>query len=349
MLADPSGRFGYGFIVLALLLSCQPPVAPSADTASVGCMLDAQPIEDSQAASNQVVWTLSGAAQTVEAVATWYDGSVVARTVFDVYTADATGRVAYLPYATPLNLQDEHGDTFTLQLRALDAEGTEQCQWQDTLPFFPRSAQSNHAPPQLTQLSPSARADFDTSLADHYLLHPQEIHVEGTGGAALLYTALGDLVGWYNIDDELWASTGISDKSNKQIANVTLHEGRIQLLTTGYPDLVQSAYCTFVAPSGRPLHCTSTGKYYHHSLFLSDSGTSAFTSQWKEFPNDDFIGSISLAVQVPILDDGSLDGSAPLFQLPNYFDLLGVYQNSFTQSSPTCKLHKAKPHRNYQK
>ena len=52
----------------------------------------------------------------------------------------------------------------------------------------------------------------------------------------------------------------------------------------------------------------------------------------KDSPGEEGIGSISLAVQAAVQEDGTLSASQPLFQIFNYLDVLGIYQNSFTRS-----------------
>ncbi len=306
-------------MLLSLLLACeQAPDVPAADAACTIAPTSAEAAAGE--AGNRVAWSLSGGAATVTAVASWYAGGVVATTTYDLSEDDTVeGVVSYLPYATGLDLQQIHGADIALTLTARDADGQTRCSWSDSVPFF--TADWSAKVREMGSFSVSAPAALDESLADSYLLAPQSV----SGGLqVMLYSTVGDVVGSYGLDNN---ESSPQEQDDLRLSGADLRKGQVHLLTDGVPGLTTSAHCRFQAESALLEGCLQTDALLHHGLFVSDSGTAAFSSQWLE--DEDGPTAISLPTVRSLTEPGEPE---VILDIAELLDAQANYENSFTRS-----------------
>ncbi len=305
--------------MLLLLLACGSPSEPS----SARCEIATVALDTTGGAGNRAGWRLTGGADTVLAEASWYGGAVVSQTIYSLPTVDTvTGAVSFLPYATDLDLQRTHGDTIDLTLTAMDAAGEARCSWSGSLPFF-TPEWSGRA---MTSFSVSAPESLDATLADTYLLAPYSEPVGDSDStvAVMLYSGAGDVVGMYRIDP---ASTPLVGQTTLLPSGADLRRGSLVVLTEGVPGLTVSSHCRFFADSARLQSCDTASALFHHGLFLSDSGTRAFSSQWQE--DADGPTAIALPAQLDLTAEAEAE---VIFDIGALLGVEANYENSFTRS-----------------
>ena len=316
-------------MILQILLACSqtPDVFPedSGDPEDEGCSiaLSAAEFADGEAA-NRVVWSLSGSAATVTAEASWYDGGVVSTTTYALSGEDS-GVVSFLPYATSLNLQERYGTDIALTLTAHGADGQARCSWSDSVPFFTPDWEGNIR--EVSSFSVADPQGVDRSLADTYLLMPQSTSSEPTVKIiqVMLYTAVGDVVGSYSFRSD--SDGPLSEQGALLVSGADLRKGRLHMLTEGVPGLTTSIHCQRDADSRRSEDCINTNRLLHHGLFLNDSGTAAFSSEWQH--DADGVTAVALPTRRELDAEGDVE---VLFDLDRLLGIEMNYENSFTRS-----------------
>ena len=141
----------------------------------------------------------------------------------------------------------------------------------------------------------------------------------------MLYTAVGDVVGSYSFRSD--SDGPLSEQDALLVSGADLRKGRLHMLTEGVPGLTSSIHCQREADSRRPEDCINTNRLLHHGLFLNDSGTAAFSSEWQS--DADGVTAVALPTRRELDAEGDVE---VLFDLDRLLGVEANYENSFTRS-----------------